>query len=180
MSVHRGDAFTAPEFPVDTASVVLMNPPYPHKKTDTPTEAFVERALTGLSQDARLAAIIPLSLLVKSDKAAWRKSILKGNTLEAAIKLPDELFQPYAQPYTVIVFLRKGVPHPKGKRAFSLASRTTASAFGRMSGSRAKVLSFRRCLITFRVAKASRASLAGQSSTRTRASGLARTSPPGK
>lgn len=117
-SVHRGDAFTAPEFPKGTASVVLMNPPYPHKKTDTPTEAFVERALEGLSQGARLAAIIPLSLLVKSDKSAWRKTILKRNTLEAAIKLPDELFQPYAQPYTVVVFLRKGIPHPKGKRSF--------------------------------------------------------------
>jgi type I restriction enzyme M protein len=117
-SVHRGDAFTAPEYPQGTASVVLMNPPYPHKMTDTPTEAFVERALDGLSQGSRLAAIIPLSLLVKSNKAAWRKSILKNNTLEAAIKLPDELFQPYAQPYTVIVYLRKGIPHPKGKRAF--------------------------------------------------------------
>lgn len=117
-SVHRGDAFTATEFPKGTASVVLMNPPYPHKQTDTPTEAFVERALEGLSQGARLAAVIPLSLLVKSNKAGWRKSILKHHTLEAAIKLPDELFQPYAQPYTVIVFLRKGIPHPKGKRSF--------------------------------------------------------------
>lgn len=117
-SVHRGDAFTAPEFPKGAASVVLMNPPYPHKKTDTPTEAFVERALEGLAQGSRLAAVIPLSLLVKSNKTDWRKSLLKSNTLEAAIKLPDELFQPYAQPYTVIVYLRKGIPHPKGKRAF--------------------------------------------------------------
>ena len=117
-SVHRGDAFTAPEYPIGHASVVLMNPPYPHKKTDTPTERFVERALEGLAQGARLAAIIPLSLTVKNEKKGWRKSILRNNTLEAAIKLPDELFQPYAQPYTVIVFLRKGIPHPKGKRAF--------------------------------------------------------------
>lgn len=117
-SVHRGDAFTAPDYPRGAASVVLMNPPYPHKKTDTPTEDFVERALKGLSQGGRLAAIIPLSLLVKSNKAAWRRSILAKNTLEAAIKLPDELFQPYAQPYTVIVYLRKGVPHPKGKHVF--------------------------------------------------------------
>lgn len=117
-SVHRGDAFTADEYPIGAASVVLMNPPYPHKKTDTPTEAFVEQALKGLAQGGRMAAIIPLSLLVKSNKAKWRKSILKSNTLEAAIKLPDELFQPYAQPYTVIVFLRKGIPHPKGKRSF--------------------------------------------------------------
>lgn len=117
-SVHRGDAFSAPEYPIGTTSVVLMNPPYPHKKTDTPTEDFVERALEGLSQGGRLAAIIPLSLLVKSNKAAWRRSILAKNTLEAAIKLPDELFQPYAQPYTVIVYLRKGIPHPKGKHVF--------------------------------------------------------------
>lgn len=117
-SVHRGDAFNAPEYPVGGASVVLMNPPYPHKKTDAPTEAFIERALEGLSQGGRLAAIIPLSLLVKGDKATWRRSILAKNTLEAAIKLPDELFQPYAQPYTVVVYLRKGIPHPKGKHVF--------------------------------------------------------------
>lgn len=117
-SVHRGDAFTAAEYPEGNASVVLMNPPYPHKKTDTPTESFVERALDGLAQGGRLAAIIPLSLLVKSSKAKWRRSILAKNTLEAAIKLPDELFQPYAQPYTVIVYLRKGIPHPKGKDVF--------------------------------------------------------------
>lgn len=117
-SVYRGDAFTAEEYPQGAASVVLMNPPYPHKKTDMPTERFVERALEGISQGGRLAAIIPLSLLVKSDKADWRRSILAKNTLEAAIKLPDELFQPYAQPYTVIVYLRKGIPHSKGKRVF--------------------------------------------------------------
>lgn len=117
-SVHRGDAFTAEEFPEGDASVVLMNPPYPHKKTDTPTESFVERALDGLAQGGRLAAIIPLSLLVKSSKAKWRRSILAKNTLEAAIKLPDELFQPYAQPYTVVVYLRKGIPHAKSKNVF--------------------------------------------------------------
>lgn len=117
-SVHRGDCFTSDEYPLKHASVVLMNPPYPHKATDAPTEAFVERALDGLAQGGRLAAIIPLSLLVKRNKMGWRKSILAKHTLEAAIKLPDELFQPYAQPYTVIVYLTKGVPHPKGKSVF--------------------------------------------------------------
>jgi hypothetical protein len=117
-SVQRGDCFTSPDYPIGKASVVLMNPPYPHKSTDAPTEDFVERALEGLSQGGRLAAIIPLSLLVKTNKTPWRKSILAKNTLEAAIKLPDELFQPYAQPYTVVVYLRKGIPHPKGKKVF--------------------------------------------------------------
>ncbi|MDF0523220.1 N-6 DNA methylase [Bradyrhizobium yuanmingense] len=117
-SVHRGDAFTAPEYPMKSTSVVLMNPPYPHKSTDAPTERFVERALEGLSQGGRFAAIIPLSLLVKSNKTEWRKSILEKNSLEAAIKLPDELFQPYAQPYTVIVVLRKGIPHSAKRPVF--------------------------------------------------------------
>jgi predicted RNA methylase len=117
-SVHRGDAFTSPEYPVGGASAVLMNPPYPHKKTDAPSERFVERALEGLSQGGRLAVVIPLSLLVKRTKKAWRKSILAKNTIEAAIKLPDELFQPYAQPYTVVLYLTKGVSHPKGKFVF--------------------------------------------------------------
>lgn len=117
-SVHRGDCFTAEEFPLAKASVVLMNPPFPHKKTDAPPELFVERALEGLAQGGRLAVVIPLSLLVKKDKMAWRQSIVKDNTVEAAIKLPDELFQPYAQPYTVVLYLTKGIPHPKGKSVF--------------------------------------------------------------
>ena len=117
-SVHRGDCFTSKDYPVGTTSVVLMNPPYPHKATDAPTEDFVERGLEGLSRGGRLAVIIPLSLLVKSTKIDWRKSILKNHTLEAAVKLPDELFQPYAQPYTVVLYIRKGIPHPTGKRVF--------------------------------------------------------------
>lgn len=117
-SVHRGDAFTAPEFPLGTASVVLMNPPYPHKKTDAPSEAFVERALEGLAQGGRLAAVIPQSLLVKGPKAAWRKGILAKHTLEAVIQMPDELFEPYASATTAVIYVRKGVPHPKGKPVF--------------------------------------------------------------
>ena len=117
-SVHRDDAFTAPEFPVGTASVVLMNPPYPHKKTDAPSEAFVERALEGLMQGGRLAAVIPQSLLVKGPKAPWRKALLAKHTLEAVIQMPGELFEPYASATTAVIYIRKGVPHPKGKRVY--------------------------------------------------------------
>jgi type I restriction enzyme M protein len=42
-SVHRGDCFTSGEFPLNKATVGLMNPPFPHKKTDTPIEDFVTR-----------------------------------------------------------------------------------------------------------------------------------------
>jgi len=116
--VRRGDAFAGDDYPIGKATVVLMNPPFPHKKTDLPPERFVERALEGLQQGGRMAVIVPLSLLVKANKLAWRSSVLAKNTLNAAIKLPDELFQPYAQPYTVILHLTKGIPHPDKKQVF--------------------------------------------------------------
>ncbi len=117
--VHRGDAFTDPEYPDSTATVVLMNPPYPHKKTDAPTQNFVNRGLEGLAQGGRLTAVIPQSLLVKGGKVKqWRSNLLKKNTLEAVVQMPDYLFQPYASATTAIVYLRKGIPHPSNKKVF--------------------------------------------------------------
>lgn len=115
--VVRGDCFTSPEFPIGKATVGLMNPPFPHKKTDTPTEAFVDRALEGLKKGGKLAVVLPTSLLVKRDKASWRESVLKNHTLLGACQLPDELFQPFASATTSIVFLEKGNPHHHNKKA---------------------------------------------------------------
>ncbi len=110
-SVHRADAFDDAKFPTDAATVVLMNPPFPHKASDTPPEAFVDRAMLGLKQRGRAAVVLPSSLLGASKKAAWRKAVLKDNTLHAVITLPGELFQPYAAATTAIIVLEKGVPH---------------------------------------------------------------------
>ena len=116
--IHRGDAFTDEDYPINKATVVLMNPPFPHKKTDTSPERFVERALEGLVQGGRLAVIVPRSLAVKKDKRSWREGILKKNTLDGVIRLPDQLFQPYASVYPAILLLTKGVPHPANKKPF--------------------------------------------------------------
>lgn len=115
-SVHRGDTFTSDEFPVSRASVSLMNPPFPHKKTDTPIEDFVSRALEGLRDRGKLAVILPMSMLVKRDKGAWRESILAHNTLLAVCQLPDELFQPFAAATTAFVVIEKGVPHTSSRK----------------------------------------------------------------
>ncbi|MFT3808431.1 MAG: N-6 DNA methylase [Micropepsaceae bacterium] len=118
-SVHRGDAFTAEQYPKGTATVVLMNPPYPHKNTDTPTQSFLSRGLEGLALGGRLAAVIPQSLLTKGGAVKkWRAALLASHTLEAVVQMPDYLFQPYASATTAIVYLRKGIPHPKKKRVF--------------------------------------------------------------
>lgn len=116
--VHRGNCLTSADYPVGKADVVLMNPPFPHEQTDTPSEAFVIRGLEGLHSRGVLAAIIPQSLMVKREKQAWRDELLKKNTLLGVISLPDELFQPFAAATTAIVVLRKGVPHPKDHKVF--------------------------------------------------------------
>lgn len=118
-SVHRGDAFTASDYPIGEATVVLMNPPYPHKKTDAPTESFLNRGLEGLSLGGRLAAVIPQSLLTKGGAVKkWRSGLLAKHTLEAVVQMPDYLFQPYASATTAVIYLRKGIPHPKKKGVF--------------------------------------------------------------
>lgn len=109
--VKKMDAFDDAGFPFGAADVALMNPPFPHKKTDDPPEKFVTRALEGLKKRGLAAIIVPSSLLVKSDKREWREATLADNRLEAVFTLPKELFQPYASATTVIVVLRKGVAH---------------------------------------------------------------------
>lgn len=109
--VHKDDCFSSPDYPVGKATVALMNPPFPHAKTDTPVEKFLERALEGLKDRGKLAIILPMSLLVKKDKGAWRERILEQNSLLAVVQLPNELFQPFASATTAFVVIEKGVPH---------------------------------------------------------------------
>lgn len=114
--IRRDVCFTAKDYPVGACNVALMNPPFPHKNTDTPPQDFVERALEALEIRGKLAVILPTSLIVKRNIGAWRKKILKDNSLLAAVQLPDELFQPYASATTSVIVLEKGVPHTKNKK----------------------------------------------------------------
>ena len=109
--VSKADCFSTAEYPEGTATIALMNPPFPHKKTDTPVELFVTRALEGLQDRGKLAVILPMSLLVKKSKGTWRNNILADNTLLAVCQLPDELFQPFASATTAFAVIEKGVPH---------------------------------------------------------------------
>ncbi len=114
--VRKDECFTAKDYPVGKCDVALMNPPFPHKKTDAPPQKFVERALEALKTRGRFAVILPTSLLVKKDTGAWRKKVLKDNTLLAVCQLPDELFQPYASATTSVVVFEKGIPHNKSRK----------------------------------------------------------------
>ena len=114
--VHRIDVFRSQDYPQETATVALMNPPFPHKKTDTPIEDFVDRALYGLKNRGKLAVILKASLLAKKEKGGWRSKVLKNNSLLAVCQLPDELFQPFASTNTAFAFIEKGVPHNPGRK----------------------------------------------------------------
>jgi type I restriction enzyme M protein len=98
--------------------VVLMNPPFPHKKTDTPPEAFIARVLEGLRPRGRLAVLVPTSLLVKSDKSKWRNNLKSKNTIDGIISFERELWHPYADSVTSILLMTKGIPHPANKEVF--------------------------------------------------------------
>ena len=109
--VWRADAFTSDRFEPGHADVVLMNPPFPHRGTDTPVEAFIDRGLEGLRHRGRLAAVVPMSLLVKRDKSRWRSALLKSNSLICVCQLPDDVFQPFASATTAFIVIDKGLPH---------------------------------------------------------------------
>lgn len=109
--VRKADCFRSPEYPIGKASVVLMNPPFPHEKTDTPVESLIDRALEGLRDRGKLAVIMPTGLLVKAGTAKWRNGVLRKNSLIAVCQLPDELFQPFASATTSFVVIEKGVAH---------------------------------------------------------------------
>lgn len=116
--IVAGDTFTHDSYPERWASIVLGNPPFPHKSTDKPTEAFVDRALEALRARGQLAMVLPISIVHKSGKKQWREKTLRGNTLVGVIELPGELFEPYASSTTAIVILKKGVKHDWKKPVF--------------------------------------------------------------
>jgi type I restriction enzyme M protein len=115
--IIKDNCFINEQYPNQEVDFVLMNPPFPNKKTDIPSTDFIDRGLKSLSKRGILASIIPYSLLVNIGE--WHKSILKENTILHIITLPQELFNPYASYNTAIIFIEKGIPHNNKKVFFS-------------------------------------------------------------
>ncbi|MCA1920227.1 MAG: N-6 DNA methylase [Flavobacterium piscis] len=111
--VIKDNCFTNKNYPSEEVDFVLMNPPFPHKKTDTPATDFIDRGLKGLKKRGILASIVPYSLLVNTTE--WHKKTLKNNTLYFVATLPFDVFQPYASYDTAILMLQKGIPHENKK-----------------------------------------------------------------
>ena len=112
------DGVSIAEFTTDNTNTlspitkVLMNPPFPKKKTDTKEFLFVDHALKQMQDGGLLFSVLPYSCMVKDQKAykSWRQNLLKSNTLISVITFPSELFYPVGV-RTIGVFIRKGIPH---------------------------------------------------------------------
>lgn len=111
--IIKANCFAKKDFPSKQVDFVLMNPPFPHKKTDTPATEFIDRGLKSLEKRGILASIVPYSLLVKTTD--WHKQILKDNTIYFVATLPADLFNPYASYNTAILMIQKGVPQGNKK-----------------------------------------------------------------
>lgn len=111
--VIKDNCFTNKNYPNSEVDFVLMNPPFPHKKTDTPATDFIDRGLKSIKKRGILASIVPYSLLVNTND--WHKKILRNNTLHFVATLPFDVFQPYASYDTAVLMIQKGIPHGNKK-----------------------------------------------------------------
>lgn len=95
---------------------VLMNPPFPKKKTDKKEYLFIDQALKQMQDEGILFSVLPYSCMIKSGGYLnWRKNLLKKNTLLSVITFPIDLFYPVGVT-TIGIFIKKGVPHPKKQK----------------------------------------------------------------
>lgn len=90
---------------------VLMNPPFPKKKTDTKEFLFIEHALKQMQDGASLFSVLPYSCMIKGGGyLKWRQRLLQKNTLLSVVTFPEDLFYPVGV-HTLGIFIKKGVPH---------------------------------------------------------------------
>jgi len=100
------------------ATKVLMNPPFALKKDDEKEYKFIDNALLQMEDDGLMFVIVPSTIMFKGKQfKKWREKLLMSNTLEAIIKLPEDLFYPVAV-HTSGVIIRKGIPHKKTRDVF--------------------------------------------------------------
>lgn len=95
---------------------VLMNPPFALKNSDEKEYKFIDYALRQMQDGGILFSVLPYSAMSKSSSYdEWRKKMIQHNTLLSVVTFPEDLFYPVGV-FTVGVFLKKGIPHPKEQK----------------------------------------------------------------
>ncbi len=94
---------------------VLMNPPFALKSSDEKEYRFIDYALKQMQDGGTLFCVLPYSAMSKSSGYdEWRKTLVQNNTLLSVVTFPEDLFYPVGV-FTVGIFVKKGIPHPKGQ-----------------------------------------------------------------
>ncbi|MCL2055496.1 MAG: SAM-dependent methyltransferase [Oscillospiraceae bacterium] len=107
--IEKGSSFDQPEelYKDFNATALLLNPPFTYSENGMPFLAF---GLKHMKKGGRAAIIIQDS--AGSGKAVKsNKEILLKNRLLASIKMPVDLFLPYAGVQTSIYVIEAGTPH---------------------------------------------------------------------
>lgn len=94
-------------------NVGMINPPYGQGK-GLEEWVFVKHMLSMLNEGGTGIAIIPISCLAKDKDSAIRIEILRNNTLEAVMSMPENLFTVHGKNsvHTCICVFTSGKPHP--------------------------------------------------------------------
>jgi type I restriction enzyme M protein len=110
---------------------VLMNPPFALKRDDEQEFTFIEHALKQMSDNGLLLTIVPVSVMYSGGKdLAWRKRLIKTNSILTVISFPSDLFYPQASVECVIVVIKKSVPHTNNTK--TLFARITDDGFAKL------------------------------------------------
>lgn len=110
-NIVEGNCFNSRKFDGVKFSKVLMNPPFALKSDDEKEYKFIDHALGKMEDGGLLFVIIPSPVMFRDGHfKAWRQKMLTENTLEAVIKLPEDLFYPVGV-HTSAVIIRKGIQH---------------------------------------------------------------------
>lgn len=103
-------------------TIGFLNPPYQvDKKRDTEELEFVLNNLATLQPGGTCIAIVPMqcALAQKGEKYELKKRLLKSNTLEAVLSMPNELFHDSdIGVVTCIMIFTAHKPHPSNKETF--------------------------------------------------------------
>lgn len=108
------DATIVDEIKKKQPNIGMINPPY-SQGIGLEEWTFVEQMLSLLTQGGTGIAIIPMTCFLEDNFAEIRKSILKNNTLEAVMSMPEQLFTSHGKNniHTCICVFTAGKAHPE-------------------------------------------------------------------
>lgn len=108
-----GDGLSPPSDAMFSADAALMNPPF-GLKTET-EHMFLDAALRCLKPGGLLFAVVPTSLMCSvSDRRgeiSWRHRLVENHSLQAVLKLPQDLFAPAISKGCYAIAVQAHKPH---------------------------------------------------------------------